>query len=112
MDILAGAAGALARNGGAMVVELQRDADDLIALVRQQPGHHRRIDPARHGDHHAGFGERSEEHTSELQSLMRISYAVSCLYKQNISTRYTTLLTNQKRNTHNPSHYSSPRIPV
>src|SRR3546814_9749032 len=26
---------------------------------------------------------RSEEHTSELQSLMRISYAVSCLKKQN-----------------------------
>src|SRR3546814_1877374 len=27
--------------------------------------------------------ERSEEHTSELQSLMRISYAVFCLTKQN-----------------------------
>src|SRR3546814_10524617 len=27
-------------------------------------------------------GERSEEHTSELQSLMRISYAVFCLKKQ------------------------------
>src|SRR3546814_5154572 len=27
----------------------------------------------------AGFFERSEEHTSELQSLMRISYAVFCL---------------------------------
>src|SRR3546814_3832786 len=26
---------------------------------------------------------RSEEHTSELQSLMRISYAVFCLKKQN-----------------------------
>src|SRR3546814_9635265 len=32
------------------------------------------------------FG-RSEEHTSELQSLMRISYAVFCLKKQN--THYT-----------------------
>src|SRR3546814_1765104 len=31
------------------------------------------------------FGDirRSEEHTSELQSLMRISYAVFCLIKQN-----------------------------
>src|SRR3546814_7740208 len=28
-------------------------------------------------------GARSEEHTSELQSLMRISYAVFCLYKIN-----------------------------
>src|SRR3546814_6558834 len=32
--------------------------------------------------------ERSEEHTSELQSLMRISYAVFCLKKKNIDIRY------------------------
>src|SRR3546814_6758781 len=34
---------------------------------------------------------RSEEHTSELQSLMRISYAVFCLKKKksNIKQRYT-----------------------
>src|SRR3546814_5241429 len=31
-------------------------------------------------------GERSEEHTSELQSLMRISYAVFCLTKQKTHT--------------------------
>src|SRR3546814_10823178 len=31
-----------------------------------------------------GSGKRSEEHTSELQSLMRISYAVFCLKKKNI----------------------------
>src|SRR3546814_12087073 len=30
------------------------------------------------------LGGRSEEHTSELQSLMRISYAVFCLKKKNI----------------------------
>src|SRR3546814_10458789 len=30
-----------------------------------------------------GVPERSEEHTSELQSLMRISYAVFCLKKKN-----------------------------
>src|SRR3546814_1114961 len=30
--------------------------------------------------------ERSEEHTSELQSLMRISYAVFCLKKKKITT--------------------------
>src|SRR3546814_10860171 len=35
-------------------------------------------DPVRHG-----LVERSEEHTSELQSLMRISYAVFCLKKKN-----------------------------
>src|SRR3546814_1494661 len=32
-------------------------------------------------------GRRSEEHTSELQSLMRISYAVFCLKKKN-QTKY------------------------
>src|SRR3546814_5093544 len=30
-----------------------------------------------------GWSPRSEEHTSELQSLMRISYAVFCLTKKN-----------------------------
>src|SRR3546814_1215805 len=46
------------------------------------------------------FG-RSEEHTSELQSLMRISYAVFCLNKKNkyeqkpLPTRYTTYLSLQ-----------------
>src|SRR3546814_17773478 len=33
------------------------------------------------------FGNRSEEHTSELQSLMRISYAVFCLKKKNNKQR-------------------------
>src|SRR3546814_4119353 len=33
---------------------------------------------------------RSEEHTSELQSLMRISYAVFCLKKKNITHNNTT----------------------
>src|SRR3546814_6990626 len=33
------------------------------------------------GDHGDGL-QRSEEHTSELQSLMRISYAVFCLKKK------------------------------
>src|SRR3546814_3183041 len=32
---------------------------------------------------------RSEEHTSELQSLMRISYAVFCLKKKNYKTNTT-----------------------
>src|SRR3546814_2601286 len=36
---------------------------------------------------------RSEEHTSELQSLMRISYAVFCLKKKNLK------LTNKYKNT-------------
>src|SRR3546814_1754837 len=35
---------------------------------------------------HAFPQDRSEEHTSELQSLMRISYAVFCLKKKNTNT--------------------------
>src|SRR3546814_2855819 len=33
--------------------------------------------------------QRSEEHTSELQSLMRISYAVFCLKKKNKTKKHT-----------------------
>src|SRR3546814_2310157 len=39
---------------------------------------------------------RSEEHTSELQSLMRISYAVFFLKKKKKTRRPTTLTTNYK----------------
>src|SRR3546814_10051914 len=39
-------------------------------------------------DWHAGEGPRSEEHTSELQSLMRISYAVFCLKKKKHTKHY------------------------
>src|SRR3546814_4134966 len=35
--------------------------------------------------------ERSEEHTSELQSLMRISYAVFCLKKKKKKNKYNVL---------------------
>src|SRR3546814_8140298 len=35
----------------------------------------------------AVFSDRSEEHTSELQSLMRISYAVFCLKKKKIEAK-------------------------
>src|SRR3546814_9722741 len=37
---------------------------------------------------------RSEEHTSELQSLMRISYAVFCLKKKKTDTTQTTYIHN------------------
>src|SRR3546814_5748264 len=50
--------------------------DDVAAIARQH------LVALRLGRVRAGFGElagRSEEHTSELQSLMRISYAVFSL---------------------------------
>src|SRR3546814_6633147 len=36
----------------------------------------------------SGLGNRSEEHTSELQSLLRISYAVYCLQTNTKQTYY------------------------
>src|SRR3546814_1398944 len=44
---------------------------------------------------------RSEEHTSELQSLMRISYAVFCLKKKNIQTRNSNHTNTKRNNTSN-----------
>src|SRR3546814_3477347 len=38
--------------------------------------------PRHQGNHFLRLSNRSEEHTSELQSLMRISYAVFCLKKK------------------------------
>src|SRR3546814_1908599 len=39
---------------------------------------------------------RSEEHTSELQSLMRISYAVFCLKKKNTSSLQRNLRSHER----------------
>src|SRR3546814_5962717 len=58
--------------------------------------------PAR--DRHADPRRRSEEHTSELQSLMRISYAVFCLQKKTqIHKTYTVSCTVHKETTHSTS---------
>src|SRR3546814_7028874 len=46
---------------------------------------------------------RSEEHTSELQSLMRISYAVFCLKKKTSKKSYTTAL---------PDRHTVPNSPL
>src|SRR3546814_15233978 len=52
-------------------------------LIRQPGQHDVRAEPAQIDVEIApGRHERSEEHTSELQSLMRISYAVFCLKKK------------------------------
>src|SRR3546814_4990601 len=62
-----------------------------IGSLGEQPDHSRPLPPVKHGEGATpqlylpaigGPQPRSEEHTSELQSLMRISYAVFCLTKQ------------------------------
>src|SRR3546814_1748837 len=61
-----------------------------LAAAQKAPGSHGR-DPA-----------RSEEHTSELQSLMRISYAVFCLKKQTNDN-----LRHKKNRTDETTHHNS-----
>src|SRR3546814_8587818 len=48
--------------------------------------------------------ERSEEHTSELQSLMRISYAVFCLKKKKTKTVRTAYSHTQSKDITNTTH--------
>src|SRR3546814_1704650 len=62
------------------------------------------LPPVRRG---LGLGRRSEEHTSELQSLMRISYAVFCLTKKSYHTRqiqHNHTITPTTQNHHNKTH--------
>src|SRR3546814_5095082 len=63
------------------------DRVDAIEAVHccLQPGFADALRFRHFGENQRGIGAagRSEEHTSELQSLMRISYAVICLKKKN-----------------------------
>src|SRR3546814_7920555 len=48
----------------------------------------------------SAYAQRSEEHTSELQSLMRISYAVFCLKKKKHTHTHTKHHNHQHRLSH------------
>src|SRR3546814_4707218 len=63
-----------------MQVQMKERLMDVSAPIR--------IGDQRIGGVRIGYS-RSEEHTSELQSLMRISYAVFCLHKKKHDTAYT-----------------------
>src|SRR3546814_8486641 len=52
---------------------------------------------------HSGATSRSEEHTSELQSLMRISYAVFCLKKKKNKKRTSMSVQTMKQETYKKS---------
>src|SRR3546814_7616481 len=76
---------------GAEDVVVGHGHGDRIPGARRRPGAAISGPRFRQGGHEAGgaiadglkCSNRSEEHTSELQSLMRISYAVFCLKKKN-----------------------------
>src|SRR3546814_3121297 len=69
---------------GLMIASFVRNADDEH-MIQMNPLH-----------------ERSEEHTSELQSLMRISYAVFCLQKKKYN--YTQIIHYRKPSTYVHDH--------
>src|SRR3546814_1654057 len=59
--------------------------DRMGNIFARRPGKNKDLPPVVTGSHldtQPTGGKRSEEHTSELQSLMRISYAVYCLKKK------------------------------
>src|SRR3546814_1537005 len=73
-------------------VALHHDLGDRLQVVSARPGPGSlgiRL-PLRH---------RSEEHTSELQSPMRISYAVFCLKKKIKKQKRTTMIEHKKQQT-------------
>src|SRR3546814_2692468 len=69
--------------GGGLAAFVGDKGQRCINRIEQRIGAHRH----RLFDHFDAHIGRSEEHTSELQSLMRISYAVFCL-KKKIKTTY------------------------
>src|SRR3546814_5045470 len=69
--------------GAVRAAALQREVHRTPVACRQlRPPPRTRMTCRKPGAPACGSGSRSEEHTSELQSLMRISYAVFCLKKK------------------------------
>src|SRR3546814_5251228 len=66
---------------GAAITELKREGKLDRETAHRQVKYLNNVIEADHGKQDTD--QRSEEHTSELQSLMRISYAVFCLKKKN-----------------------------
>src|SRR3546814_9178872 len=65
------------------------EAEHALELEVEDVHQHEHRQRHAESDVDVGAGHRSEEHTSELQSLMRISYAVFCLNKKKTSRRHT-----------------------
>src|SRR3546814_6738829 len=76
------------------------EANDAITLFLHEPAGMAGEGRREGAGHPRRRGRRSEEHTSELQSLMRISYAVFCLKKkqQNLSEWEDILRGNESKN--------------
>src|SRR3546814_10525648 len=79
-------------DGDPLTVQVERKGSSWLFTTRGARHAVRLLDPvtaklAAHMIEKTPPDLRSEEHTSELQSLMRISYAVFCLKKTTITTQ-------------------------
>src|SRR3546814_1514370 len=75
------------------IFRIPADGPDGIAILDQRLEAHVLQDRNHVRERHSRLAMielRSEEHTSELQSLMRISYAVFCLKKKNTNSNVRT----------------------
>src|SRR3546814_8935002 len=98
----------LFRSPGFIVIVVLPDGAELFG---DEPGSHEHPAADRRGDDrpHGAYrrhDRRSEEHTSELQSLMRNSYAVFCLKKKkhiNRKSPTTNDPSNQQHSEYNPT---------
>src|SRR3546814_10078547 len=126
MAVVLATGGSWSREPGTGITYAQvLHAEQHFEIIRPFPAHGTVVSRSRvidivdkgHGRGAIVTAERSEEHTSELQSLMRISYAVFCLKKKTEHKYSTTTLSRQRqltitypyqRTTHNisppPSH--------
>src|SRR3546814_9310526 len=86
-EAVLGAAGIVDHQPGRVGVAAEVVPVDLLGLQQlvHQGQHEEAVGAGPEAD--PLVGDRSEEHTSELQSLMRISYAVFCLKKKKHSTK-------------------------
>src|SRR3546814_7069871 len=88
-------------------VPRHRGADGAVRAPCPHPGRRHGRSPGTDARRKA---HRSEEHTSELQSLMRISYAVFCLKKKKKENKANTKRHNSQQNTTNNTPTNKIRI--
>src|SRR3546814_7386834 len=93
IDDQAGGEAGQQHGGGSIALGVNKEARADRGIDRQGKGREPEQEPdeieggyAAQDDHQSHKRPRSEEHTSELQPLMRISYAVFCLKKKKTTT--------------------------
>jgi hypothetical protein len=74
-------------DSGAVVVELQGDADDVIAGMLEQPGDHRGVHASRHGHHDA----RRRRLARQVDRLVDLAHYIVVDHRHSISSEITSV---------------------